>query len=238
MSSMIARDKATTLEVITSPKASKEDAFKAEEFILFPMVRLKLESQIFINMDISIKAKGTVSNITSEGFIILLKEDLTNWIPTNITIKETSKAEIYSTLPWPKGCSSSAGALDSLKPIMVMSEEALSVKLLKASAVIAMLLVKIPAASFIIKRIMFATIPTIPASNPKSDRTLSLFISSLSLMKVFINILVNIVSRPFIILLFNYIILVYHKCYIIYFLNIGASINQIENMLKSFWIYK
>lgn len=73
-----------------------------------------------------------------------------NCRPTNITMKATISAERYSIRPWPKGCSLSAGLFESLKPKIVIKEEAASERLLKASAMIAILETITPTESFII----------------------------------------------------------------------------------------
>ena len=91
-----------------------------------------------------------------------MKDVFINSKPTKITIKETISPEIYSSLPCPKGCSLSAGLLASLKPRIVITEEATSERLLKASAVIAMLFDIIPITSLVAKRIKFSIIPTKP----------------------------------------------------------------------------
>ena len=95
------------VEVNTSPKASVPAALRADELILLPKFLLNFESQILNPMDINKSKKGIISKVTASGFNILENEVLTNWNPTSITIKETTRAEIYSILPWPKGCSAS-----------------------------------------------------------------------------------------------------------------------------------
>ena len=78
----------------------------------------------------------------------------------------TIRAEIYSILPCPNGCSLSAGILANLKPIMVITEEPASDKLLKASAVIAILAEINPTENFIKNKIILTIIPTILAKYP------------------------------------------------------------------------
>jgi hypothetical protein len=108
------------------------------------------------------RMNGIISNLTGVGFIILSKEALINWKPTIITIKETIRAEIYSNRPCPKGCSSSAGLLASLKPTIVIIDDAASDRLLKASAVTAILPEISPIDSFIANKIALTIIPIIP----------------------------------------------------------------------------
>ena len=64
------KDIATQLEVNTSPKASTEAAFNAEELIVFPMCLLNLESHTLRRMETKSKIKGINSNTTISGFII------------------------------------------------------------------------------------------------------------------------------------------------------------------------
>ncbi|VTR06248.1 Uncharacterised protein [Clostridioides difficile] len=71
-------DITTQLEVNTSPKASSETAFKAEESILFPINLLKRLNQILIIIDAIKSISGITSNFTGIGFTILSIDDFTN----------------------------------------------------------------------------------------------------------------------------------------------------------------
>ena len=100
------------------------------------------------------------------GFKILSTDDLINCTPTSITIKATKRADKYSILPCPKGCSASAGLFDILKPIIVIIDDAASDKLLNASAEIAIEPTNIPTENFIKNKTKFTMIPTIPPKVP------------------------------------------------------------------------
>lgn len=154
------------VEVNTSPKASVPAALRADELILLPKFLLNFESQILNPMDINKSKKGIISKVTASGFNILENEVLTNWNPTSITIKETTRAEIYSILPWPKGCSASAGLLAILNPIIVIIDEAASDKLLNASAIIAIDPANNPTNNLIRNSSVFIMIPTAPPKFP------------------------------------------------------------------------
>ena len=86
--------------------------------------------------------------------------------PTNITKNATISPEIYSILPCPKGCSLSAGLPESLNPNIVTNEAPTSERLLKASAITAILLTKNPAVILIENKIIFTKMPTIPPRYP------------------------------------------------------------------------
>ena len=114
------------------------------------------------NIDIKIKINATILNMTGLGLTILLKDTFINWSPTNITITDTIRADKYSTLPCPKGCSSSAGLPANLNPTIVIIEEIKSERLLNPSAIIDILFVVIPVKSFIKNNRELIRIPTIP----------------------------------------------------------------------------
>ena len=92
-------------------------------------------------------------------------------MPTSIIAKETTKPVIYSTLPCPKGCSLSAGVLESLKPISVTIDDPASERLLNASATIEIDAVNTPAANLPANKKRFKTIPTAPLKTPYFART-------------------------------------------------------------------
>jgi hypothetical protein len=81
-------------------------------------------------------------------------------------MKDTINPERYSILPWPNGCSLSAGFAANLNPSKVINEEAASERLLKASAVTEILLVIIPIINLTIKSILLITMPTILPKKP------------------------------------------------------------------------
>jgi subfamily B ATP-binding cassette protein MsbA len=97
----------------------------------------------------------------------------------------TTSPETYSILPCPNGCSVSGFAPASLKPSSVTIEEPASERLLKASAVIAMELLKVPARNLPIKSSTLNNIPITPHSIPYASRCFIL--SSESLINIFAN---------------------------------------------------
>ena len=82
-----------------------------------------------------------------------------------------ARPDKYSSLPWPKGCSRSAGILAILKPAKVTTEDPASDRLLKASAVIAIEPVKKPAKNLLQNKQRFKRIPIPPANMPYLPRT-------------------------------------------------------------------
>ena len=89
----------TQLEVNTSPKASTDAAFNADEFIFSPTYLLNLLSHNFIIKEIISKTKGIISKVTAIGFNILSSDVFINFTPTSITINATISADKYSILP-------------------------------------------------------------------------------------------------------------------------------------------
>lgn len=78
----------------------------------------------------------------------LFYKDSTNSTAITNMARETSAPEMYSIRPCPKGWAESGFCPAILKPTSVITEEAPSDKLLKASAVIAMEPLKKPARNF------------------------------------------------------------------------------------------
>ena len=79
---------------------------------------------------------------------------------------ETIKPEMYSSRPWPKGCSGSGFCPASLKPSSVTMLAPASERLLKASAVMAMEPESVPASSLSAKSSTLKPMPTMPQSIP------------------------------------------------------------------------
>ena len=154
------------LVVITSPRESAAVASITFESILFPSLLLKNAIHNFTRIDKIRIINGTGSNVISSGCIIFEIELLKKVKPTSITRNETIRAAIYSILPWPKGCSASAGFPAIFTPTKLIIEEAASDKLLKASAVTARELKIRPMASFTEKSRTLQKIPTTLASIP------------------------------------------------------------------------
>ena len=80
-------------------------------------------------------------------------------LTTNIDTA-TISAEIYSILPWPKGCSLSSGLLESFVPVRVTTFDAQSERLLTASAVTETAPVSEPSVNLITQSSILHIIPT------------------------------------------------------------------------------
>lgn len=74
----------------------------------------------------------------TSGEKIFSREDLPISTPIRRMARATTRPVRYSIRPWPKGCSWSASCPASRNPTRVMTEEAASDRLLKASATTAM----------------------------------------------------------------------------------------------------
>ena len=107
-----------------------------------------------------------MENMVFVGFMILSKDDLISSTPTKITAIPKMSPVRYSILAWPKGWSLSAGLLEILKPIRVITEDAPSDKLLTPSAVTEILLNIIPVSIFPILKRVFKIIPVMLAVMP------------------------------------------------------------------------
>ena len=149
-----------------SPMLSANTALTATESIRLPIERLKSASQSFAAMDTArVTAAGTLNTVGS-GFVNLSTEPLISSTPV-IRIKKASvSAETYSTRPWPKGCSLSAGLPDILKPIRLMMDETASKRLLTPSATTAILCAAEPNISLKRDSKAFSAMPTAPLSTP------------------------------------------------------------------------
>lgn len=163
--------------IIESYSESRAVAFRIWEFVFFEIWKFKIHMNNFIKIDIiKIKNNNKLKDVCS-GISIFSKEDFRKDAPTKITRNEMIKDEIYSYLPWPRGCSLSGGLIENLKPIMLITEEAESDKLLKESAVIETLFEIIPANNFIRNKMIFRNIPIYPHIKPHCERTFALLIS-------------------------------------------------------------
>ena len=107
---------------------------------------------------------------TDSGFIIFSTELLPSSIPIIKIKKDTIKAEIYSILPCPKGCSSSTGLLASFVPAMVMIPEPASDRLFTASAVMDTAPVSVPIRNFTAHSRRLHAIPNVPLKTPSFSR--------------------------------------------------------------------
>jgi len=136
------------------------------EFIALPIYLLYENIQSFTATEkIRIIIDNTL-NSTFSGFIILSNELFSNCKPTEKIINDTTRADIYSNLPCPCGCSLSGGRLLNLAPIIETSEDPKSVRLLKASEITAILFINIPTDNLSKNKNRLETIPTTPANTP------------------------------------------------------------------------
>ena len=86
--------------------------------------------------------------------------------PMSRITMDTTRPDMYSNLPWPKGWCRSGAWAASLKPSRVTTELPASDRLLKASAVMAMEPLTTPARAFPAKSSRFRAMPTRPHSTP------------------------------------------------------------------------
>ena len=136
------------------------------ESIFFPSFLLNMPIHSFTPMDRTSMMTDTAWNFNSSGFCILRMESLKNVNPTCSTRKDTTSAAIYSILPWPKGCSSSAGLLAILTPTSPTMEEPASDRLLNASAMTETLCRKNPTAPLTTNKRTLQKMPTTLANTP------------------------------------------------------------------------
>ena len=108
---------------------------------------------------------------TGEGLNKPSNEDFKSSNPINKIKNEIIKPDIYSNLPWPKGCSISGFLQESLKPKIETKEAAASEILLNASAIIATELARIPKINFKPNSTTFKKIPNTPHKVPYCWRT-------------------------------------------------------------------
>ena len=102
----------------------------------------------------------------SSGLRIFFSEDFPSSTPISRISPATARPEMYSMRPWPKGCSGSGLRPASRKPSSVTKDEPASDRLLKASAVMAMEPLMVPANSFPTNSSRFSPMPTAPQSWP------------------------------------------------------------------------
>ena len=130
---------ASTAEVAaTSERESAAVAAMAAEPMRRESRRLKKDSHSLTQMEAARMATETQEKSTASGRRMEEMEDLPSSTPTRRMIRETSSPARYSMRPWPKGWPSSAFCPASRKPTSVTTEEAASVRLLRASAVMEM----------------------------------------------------------------------------------------------------
>ena len=110
-------------------------------------------------------APRTLKEVGS-GVMIFLTEVLSSSTPISRIIADTASPDRYSTRPKPNGCSRSGLRAASLKPRSVITELPASDRLLKASAVIAIEPLSVPASSLPANSTRFRKMPTAPQSTP------------------------------------------------------------------------
>ena len=96
----------------------------------------------------------------SSGLRIFSNELFKNVKPTSMTRNETISAAMYSILPWPNGCSLSAGLFAIFTPTKLITDDAASERLLNASAMIASECMPTPISSFAVNSRILQQIPT------------------------------------------------------------------------------
>ena len=117
-------------------------------------------------MDTAKMTSTSGEEATSSGCRILPREDFPSSTPISRISPDTTRPDMYSMRPWPKGCSGSGLRPARRKPSSVTSEEPASDRLLKASAVMAMDPLTEPAKNFTANSSKFSPIPTAPHSWP------------------------------------------------------------------------
>ena len=141
-------------------------ASMAADLIFRPMRRLYSHIYSFTHTDAARIPSASAENATSSGWRILSKEDLASSTPISRINPATTRPDMYSIRPCPKGWSVSGFRPASRKPSSVTAEEPASDRLLKASAVTAMEPESCPAKSFPANSRIFRTMPTTPHSVP------------------------------------------------------------------------
>ena len=103
----------------------------------------------------------TVVYSGSVGLKIFFTDSMSEVIPADSTNTAMMMALKYSTRPKPKGCSRSAGRSESFVPMIVMTLDSASLRLLTASITMATLLARMPTAALKAARSTLAIIPMI-----------------------------------------------------------------------------
>ena len=117
-------------------------------------------------MDMARMASTSTEEVTSSGCRIFSRDDFPSSTPISRISPDTTRPDMYSMRPCPKGCSGSGLRPARRNPSSVTSEEPASDKLLKASAVMAMDPLTDPAKNFTANSSRFSPIPTAPHSCP------------------------------------------------------------------------
>ncbi len=139
----------------------------AADSIRFPMMWLYMTIYNLINTETN---KMTITagllSMGAEGEKIFSAALFNNSNPIRKISMETTKPEMYSILPCPKGWSGSGFDRARRNPINTMTEEPASDRLLNASAMMATDPLRIPANNLMPNNTMFKTMPIMPQSMP------------------------------------------------------------------------
>ena len=156
----------TTAVAAASERLSAAVASTAWEEMARPTARLKRYIHILTRTAAARMAAASQEKSSSSGWISFSTELFPNSKPMSRMAMDTTSPVRYSIRPWPKGCSSSAACPASRKPTSVITDEAASDRLFRASATMATEPVIIPAASFPRHSRVLSRMPTIPARAP------------------------------------------------------------------------
>ena len=110
-------------------------------------------------------------NAMASGKRIFSTEPFSSSKPMSKISMATTRPERYSIRPWPKGWSGSGFCPASLKPRMVTRLESASDRVLKASAVMAIEPLMVPAKNLPTNSSTLRAMPTPPHSTPYCRRT-------------------------------------------------------------------
>ena len=149
-----------------SERESAAVASMAAEPMRRPRVRLKKNIHSFTRMERKRMTTAIQEKVVTSGEKIFSREDLPISTPIRRMARATTRPVRYSIRPWPKGCSWSASCPASRNPTKVMTEEAASDRLLKASATTAMEPVARPERSLPRKSRALSAMPTPPDTEP------------------------------------------------------------------------
>ena len=108
----------------------------------------------------------TILKSSVSGCMIFSIELLASSNPITRISPDTARADMYSSLPWPNGCSLSTGLLASFVPAIVTEFDAISDKLFNASAVTEIEPERLPTINLNTDKIRLHIIPTMPLITP------------------------------------------------------------------------
>ena len=148
--------------VMTASKsASLPDAISASLFNCLPWRFTYCPRTSFTTIATTMTMSVTVVYSGSVGLKIFFTDSMSEVIPADSTNTAMMMALKYSTRPKPKGCSRSAGRSESFVPMMVMTLDSASLRLLTASITMATLLARMPTAALKAAKRTLAIMPMI-----------------------------------------------------------------------------